>query len=116
MKTLTIILVLCILPILAVAENPNSRPSISVGIGGYGSWGEYSFRGITRDLTGRNIQFSVSSKIPVSQDITLWGGFEFGDSRSVAKANRFYYKSSTDRNSFSGGVGITVYIGKSINR
>ncbi len=116
MKKLAIVLTIILLPILSVAENPDSRPSISFGIGGYTSSGEYSFRGFNQDLTGRNFQFSFGSRIPVSQDVTIWGGFAYNDSRSEGKENLFYYQSISNRNALSASLGITLYIGESINK
>ncbi len=116
MKALTIVLALILLPILLVAENPDSRPSISIGVGGYSSWGNYSRLGFDQDQTGRNVSFGLGLRVPISQNATFWGSFGYDDARSEGKANIFYYQSISNRNFVSFAAGITLYFGTSINK
>ena len=116
MKTLTIILMFCALPILAAAENPDSRPSISLGIGGNTMSGDFSMRGISQDRNGSLFQLSGGFKIPVSPDITIWGGLGYSDGKHESEENMFYYRSVSNSVYLSFNAGITFYIGKSINK
>lgn len=47
MKSLAIILVICAMPIIAAAENPDSRPSITLGLDGGSGNGEQEVAGVT---------------------------------------------------------------------
>lgn len=116
MKTLTIILILCALPILAAAENPDSRPSISIGISGNKMTGDFSYRGIDQDRNGSIFSLNGGFKIPVSLDVTIWGGLGYSDGKHESEENFFYYRSGSNSVYVSFNAGITFYIGKSINK
>lgn len=116
MKALAIVLTIILLPVLSVAENPDSRPSISIGVGGYSSWGSYSRMGLDQDQSGRNFSFGFGLRVPISQDATFWGAFGYDDARSEGEANFFYYQSISHRNYVSFSLGITLYFGTSVNK
>ena len=116
MKTLTIILMICALPILASAENPDSRTSISIGISGNKMDGDYSYRGFDQDRNGSFFQLSGGFKIPVSPDVTIWGGLGYSDGKHESEENLFYYRSVSNSVYVSFNAGITFYIGESINK
>lgn len=116
MKTLTIILLICTLPVLAAAENPDSRPSISFGIGGNKMTGDYSYRGIDQDRNGSLFSLSSGFRVPVAQDITIWGGLGYSDGKHESEENFFYYRSVSNSTYVTFNAGITFYIGESINK
>lgn len=116
MKTTLIILAICALSIPVAAQNPDSRPSISVGLGGYASWGKYSQRSLGQDLNGKSLWLSVNTRIPVSQSATFWGGFGYDGQNSESDENYIFYGSETNWNALSFRLGMTFYFGKSINK
>ena len=116
MKTMLIILAICALPILSAAENPDSRPSISIGISGNKMTGDYSYRGFDQDRNGSIFSLSGGFNIPVSLDVTIWGGLGYSDGKHESEENLFYYRSVSNSVYVSFNAGITFYIGESINK
>jgi len=78
---LTVMAILC-LAVTTHAENPDSRPSIWLGVGGSTSSGEYEILEKTQDLENKDIDFSCGLKLPVSENVSIWGSFNYSDSHS----------------------------------
>ena len=111
----TVIMVVMLIPAMTMAENPDSRPSISFAIGGDLSSGRTSYRGFNQPHDGKHFNFSGSMQLPVSEDVTL--KFGLGIATGVTdweRTNRFYDQ-NTDYTQFRLNFRVTFYIGDSIN-
>lgn len=112
---LTLMAILC-LAVVVHADNPDSRPSVSIGVGGSSSTGDYEVLGRSQDLEAKEVDFGLGMKFPISENATIWGNFSYYDRNSKGEENFYFYKSVTEWTTSSFNIGITIYIGDSINK
>ena len=112
----TVIIVVMLIPTMTIAENPDSRLSVSFAIGGDLASGRTSYRGFNQDNDGQHFGFSGKLVLPVSNDVTLgfWLGFATGETK-WERTVRFYEQISS-YNRFGFDFKVTFYIGDSINK
>lgn len=111
----TIMAVFCLVAV-SHAENPDSRPCISIGIGGFTGWGDYTYGYMDRDESGNGLWFSLNTVFPVSQNVSLWAGGGYSDYNHKGEHNYHYYSSESNWHAASFRTGIKLYFGKSINK
>lgn len=117
MKTLAIVLTIILLPVLSVAENPDSRPSIQFNIGGSGGSGHMEVAGLTLQKYDRtSFQFSGGLTVPISVDATILLGGEYGKYNTEWGETFLLYGQEFKGSAFSFTVGFRFYVGGSINK
>lgn len=110
-----VIMVILLIPAMTLAENPDSRPSISFAIGGDLASGKSSRLGFNQPHDGKHFYFAGSMQLPVSEDVTLKFGLGFATGVTEWERTTFFYDQTTDYNRFGFDFGLTFYIGDSIN-
>ena len=115
MKKALIIMVVVLIPAITLAENPDSRPSITLGFSGALASLERETGGKNQDGEGEDIRFGASIKWPISENATINFGLGLNAGNNDWKENIFYYRSMSEYRSFNFGFNVTFYIGKSIN-
>lgn len=117
MKTLVIVLTIILLPVLSVAENPDSRTSIQFNIGGGSRSGHMDVAGITlQKYEGSDFRFSGGLTVPISVDATILLGGAYGKHNTDWKETFLLLGQEFKGTAFSFSVGFRFYIGKSINK
>jgi len=108
--------VFVLIPAMTLAENPDSRPSITLGLSGGLASLDYEMGVADQDGDAEQIDLSAGLKLPVSENATLNFALAFAAGNTEWKENFFYYRSKTDHQRFSFGFSATFYIGQSINK
>lgn len=116
MKKALLIIVVVLIPAMTLAENPDSRPSISFALGGDLASGKSSIQGLNQDADGKHFAFSGGLTLPVSTDVTLSFGLGFATGVTEWEENIFFYKQTSDYNRFGFSFEVKFYIGESINK
>lgn len=116
MKKALLIVVIMLIPAMTLAENPDSRPSISFAIGGDMVSGKSSIRGFNQEHDGQNFGFSGRMSLPVSSDVTLLFGLQFRTGETEWEENIFFREQTTDYTGFGFKFRVKFYIGDSINK
>ena len=111
----TAIMVVMLTPAMTLAENPDSRPSISFAIGGDLASGRTSYRGFNQPLDGKHFNFAGSMMLPVSEDVTLKFGLGFTAGVTEWERTARFYDQNTDYTQFGFKFEVKFYIGESIN-
>ena len=117
MKALAILLTIILLPVLSVAENPDSRPSIQFNIGGGGGSGHMEVAGITLQKYDRNdFHFSGGLTVPISIDATVLFGGGYGKYNTEWEQTMLLYGQEFKGTSYSFSLGFRFYFGSSVNK
>jgi len=116
MKKALIIMVVMLIPAMTLAENPDSRPSITVGLSGGMSTLDHEVIGLNQDGDDEYIGFGAGLKWPVSKNATINFSGRFHTGNTEWKMYYLAPPSKVDYNGFKFNFSVTLYIGKSINK
>ena len=117
MKALAIVLTIILLPVFSVAENPDSRPSIYFGLEGATGDGHQEIAGITVQKADLG-QYQLSGGLtwPVNENTTLFLSSGYTKTNTEWKESIYFIGQEFKSTGLSFGVGVKLYIGKSINK
>jgi len=126
MKKALLVLIVVLIPAMTLAENPDSRPSIYLSIGGNLLSGKRSFklpaeigesyRKYTQDQNGEAIGIKSILTWPVSANSTLVCNISYQRIRFTENPTEIYSEIDDDLRRFSFEFGMRFYIGQSINK
>ncbi len=108
MKKVLLIMVIVLIPTITLAENPDSRPSLSLGIG-------------SRTISDANKPFNVGALFD-AETFNLWGQLKVPRTENITIHVEFMMQSMIDSQESLNyravdiGIGVTFYIGQSINK
>ena len=117
---LFVLILLLAIPVMA-AENPDSRPSITIMFHTYPSSGKVSLKSaaahtVTQDYSSGYSGFSSQLCLPLDPDITFLFDFDIRHGKVDWEAIDPFYGQSVKGTDYKFGFGVRLYIGESINK
>lgn len=116
MKTTITLIALLMLTTVAIAQNPDVRPSIVIGVSGSFGSGDYKVQGLQQDSDSNNFGIGAGLNLPVSTSVTLNFGASFTTGTNESKANLVFVADEFDFTRVSLNFGVRVYFGSDVNK
>ena len=113
--TITMILLFC--SATAIAQNPDSRPSLTFGLEGASGDAENEISGV--NVQNADIgQFHISGSLrwPMNENTAIAFGGAYSKSNSEWNESIYYLGSKVKSSGFALGLSFTFYFGESVNK